>query len=199
MTDITVEKILDLIATGESELVEFKALCHRDYTSSAHTQIRLYDDHLEMWNAGNLPSALTPDALFHEHDSMPRNRKIADAFFFSGFIERWGSGTLRIVEELKKASLPPPQFVSEPGRFRLTFYKQYLTDEHLKKMKLSNRHRIAIAYVKEHGSISNKEYQSISNASKSTATRDLNLLKKNNIFISEGVAGRGIVYKLKGS
>lgn len=54
-------------------------------------QIRLYDDHLEIWNPGNLPPGLTPEALFHEHDSIPRNRRIADAFFYSGLIERWGS------------------------------------------------------------------------------------------------------------
>ena len=36
------------------------ALCHRDYTSLAHSQIRLYDDHLDIWNAGILPPALTP-------------------------------------------------------------------------------------------------------------------------------------------
>ena len=53
-------------------------LCHRDYTSHAHSQIRLYDDHLEIWNAGGLPPALTPEALLQEHDSLPRNRKIAE-------------------------------------------------------------------------------------------------------------------------
>jgi len=38
-------------------------LCHRDYTGQAHSQIRLYDDRLEIWNAGGLPPSLTPDLL----------------------------------------------------------------------------------------------------------------------------------------
>lgn len=175
------------------------SLCHRDYVSSAHNQIRLYDDHLEIWNAGGLPTGLTPEALFHEHDSIPRNRKIADAFFFAGFIEQWGSGTLRIVEELEAANLPEPRFISELGRFRLVFYRHYFTSESLKKMGLSERQLMAVAYVKEHGSISNTEYQTIAKVSKSTATRDLNLLKQKDIFTSEGVTGRGTVYRLKGS
>ncbi|HEX4044920.1 MAG TPA: ATP-binding protein, partial [Gammaproteobacteria bacterium] len=172
-------------------------LCHRDYTSLAHSQIRLYDDHLDIWNAGSLPPALTPEVLFQEHDSMPRNRKIADAFFYLGFIERWGSGTLRIVEELLAAKLPAPQFISESGRFRVTFYKEFLTEEHLKKIGLSKRQIKAVSYAKEHGSISNSEYQEIAKVSQRTATRDLNFLKLKDIFISEGSTGRGTLYKLK--
>lgn len=43
-------------------------VCHRD-TGYAHSQIRLYDDHLEIWNAGGLPPSLTPDLLLQEHDT----------------------------------------------------------------------------------------------------------------------------------
>jgi ATP-dependent DNA helicase RecG len=171
------------------------SLCHRDYTSSAHNQIRLYDDHLEIWNAGSLPAGLTASALFQEHDSIPRNRKIANAFFFAGLIEQWGSGTLRMVEELEAANLPSPRFISELGRFRLVFYRQDFN----KKSEFSKRQLLAIEYVKNHGSISNAEFQSLAKISKSTATRDLNLLKESGILISEGVTGRGTVYKLKGS
>jgi ATP-dependent DNA helicase RecG len=171
-------------------------LCHRDYTSLAHSQIRLYDDHLDIWNAGGLPPALTTEALFQEHDSMPRNRKIADAFFYSGLIERWGSGTLRIAEELHAAKLPAPHFVSDSGRFRVTFYKE-LTEEQFKKLELTPRQVKAVLYVKEHGRISNSEYQAVANVSERTATRELQLLKSKNILISEGSTGRGTVYKLK--
>lgn len=90
-------------------------ICHRDYNSLAHSQIRLYDDHLEFRNVGSLPAALSLEALFHDHDSMPRNRKIAEAFYYAGFIERWGSGTLRMADELKAANLPPPLFESCPS------------------------------------------------------------------------------------
>jgi len=46
-------------------------LCHRDYTSGAHSQIRLYDHHLVIRNAGTLPSALTTEDLLHDHDAIP--------------------------------------------------------------------------------------------------------------------------------
>lgn len=175
------------------------SLCHRDFNSLAHNQVRLYDNRLEIWNSGNLPPGLTPEDLFHEHDSIPRNRCIADAFFYSGLIERWGSGTLRIIEELAAFNLPSPQFISEPGRFKAIFYKEFITRDYLKKSHLSKRQLDAIAYVKEHGSISNTEYQSLTGVSKATATRDLNLLREEGIFILEGSTGRGSIYKIKGS
>lgn len=174
-------------------------LCHRDYNGAAHSQIRLYDDRLEFWNSGGLPPALSPEALFKEHDSLPRNRKIAEVFYYTDLIERWGSGTLRIIEELKIAGLPQPKFVSDSGHFRLTLYKQYFTADYLNKLGLSSRQVTAVAYLKEHGSISNTKYQSIAKVSKATATRELNLLKNKGILSTEGAKGRGVVYKLKGS
>lgn len=172
-------------------------LCHRDYTSLAHSQIRLYDDRLEIWNAGALPPSLTPDLLLQEHDSIPRNRKIAEAFFYAGLIERWGSGTTRMAEELEAAGMPPPTFISEPGRFRLTFHREALAENRLRNMGLSERQLLAIAYAEAHETISNTDYQTIARVSKRTASRELNELKLKNILVAEGIRGRGTIYRLK--
>jgi len=174
------------------------AVCHRDYTSLAHSQIKLYDDHLEIRNMGGLPLSLTTELLFEEHESMPRNRKIAEAFFYAGIIERWGGGTLLMIDALKSAGLPLPQFESAPGRFRVIFYRNPLPTEYSKEAKLSERQLKAIAYVKEYGSISNTEYQALTEVSKRTASRELNTLKVQGVFVSEGSSGKGIIYRLKG-
>ena len=172
-------------------------LCHRDYTSLAHSQIRLYDDRLEFWNAGSLPVALTPELLLVEHDSIPRNSKIAEAFFYMGLIEQWGSGTTRIAHELHAYGYPIPQFKVELGRFRLTFYRTSYTEELLKKANLTERQLKAVAYLKENVVISNSEYQKIAEVSSRTATRELKELKEKGILLSEGTRGRGIIYRLK--
>lgn len=157
---------------------------------------RLYDDRLEIRNAGSLPLALTTEALFHEHDSVPRNRKIAEAFFYAGFIERWGSGTLRMAEGLQAADLPPPQFESTSGRFRLCFYRQPPEIARPKKIVLSERQLTVMAYLKEHESISNAQYQALVGVSKRTASRELNELTEKGVLTSEG-EGRGTIYKLR--
>jgi ATP-dependent DNA helicase RecG len=81
------------------------AVCHRDYRSNTNAQIRLYDDHLELWNPGELPASLTADDLLRDHDSVPRNRLLADCLFYCGLIENWGSGTMRMAEALTVAGL----------------------------------------------------------------------------------------------
>lgn len=173
-------------------------LCHRDYTSGAHSQIRLYDEHLEFWNAGSLPLGLTTEMLFKEHDSFPRNRRIAEAFFYMGLIERWGSGTTRIAKELQAYKHPLPKFKSEAGTFRLYFYRvntDYKEVEPL--LNLTERQLKAVEYVKQHGSITNTKYQEIAQITKRTATRELKKLTDIKIFIQEGITGHGTKYKIK--
>jgi ATP-dependent DNA helicase RecG len=183
--DVTWEYPLEAIREAVTNL-----LCHRDFTTGAHSQIRLYDDRLEFWNAGTLPLPLTTDLLFHEHQSIPRNRQIANIFYAMGFIERWGSGTLRMVEELQKAGLPKPEFSSEAGQFKLAFFKKKFTDEKLQKMGLTERQWLAVTFVRENGQISNAEYQELASISKRTASRELHDLTQKGILTSEG-ASRG--------
>jgi ATP-dependent DNA helicase RecG len=102
-----------------------------------------------------------------------------------------------MAEELETAGMPPPTFASEPGRFRLIFHREVLTEERLRSMGLSERQILAVAYVKEHGTISNTQYQTITGVSKSTATRELNELKAKDVLIGEGAGGRGTTYRLK--
>lgn len=95
---------------------------------------------MDIWNPGSLPPPLTPEILLGEHDSIPRNRKRTEAFFYMGLIERWGSGTTRMASELQREGFPKPQFESSAGRFKVTFFKQLVNDRHLKEHRLSNRH-----------------------------------------------------------
>ena len=173
-------------------------LCHRDYTSGAHSQIRLYDDHLKIWNSGNLPPSLTPEMLLKEHDSIPRNRLIAEAFFYMGLIERWGSGTTRIADELHTAGFPAPEFESKSGRFQVIFHKK-TSEQSLKNPDLSKSQLSAIQYVKDNGSISNTEYQNLTGLSKRTASRELSDLKLKGVFtVTKEGRGRGVLYRLLG-
>ena len=65
-----------------------------------------------------------------------------------------------------------------------------------KRLKLLERQLLAIEYVKEHGSISNAEYQTVTGVSNRTALRDLKELKLKGILISVGGTGRSVIYRL---
>ncbi|MBR3429435.1 MAG: ATP-dependent DNA helicase RecG [Clostridia bacterium] len=69
------------------------AVVHKDYASCNPIQISIYEDHMYIWNDGEMPSNLrTTENLFAKHSSKPFNPKLAHVFFISGMIEAWGRG-----------------------------------------------------------------------------------------------------------
>jgi ATP-dependent DNA helicase RecG len=82
------------ISCGSPPRNVLNALVHRTYMG-AHIQLRVYDDKLSIWNEGGLPLGLTLEELKGEHNSRPRNPKIAKACFMAGYIDAWGRGTLK--------------------------------------------------------------------------------------------------------
>jgi ATP-dependent DNA helicase RecG len=55
------------------------------------------------------------------HESIPRNRLIADVFYRRGLIEKWGRGTNKILAEAKKLACPEPEFEEIAGAFVVRF------------------------------------------------------------------------------
>lgn len=88
------------------------AVAHRDYRSSAASQLRVSDAAVELWNPGHFPPPITPALLHQTHPSVPTNPLLARALYLAGYIEEWGMGSLRIIEALRANGNPPPQFVS---------------------------------------------------------------------------------------
>jgi ATP-dependent DNA helicase RecG len=152
------------------------ALIHRDYFDPhREISIRVYDDHVYVWSPGELPPGITVEDLKKSpHDSSLRNPLLAQVFYFAGWIERWGSGTTRIVELCRRQGLPEPDFRSEKGRFEVIFYKDPYTRERLREMGLNERQVKAVLYVKERGQITLSAFRSlVPEVSEKTLYRDL--------------------------
>lgn len=173
------------------------AVCHRDYLTSALTQVKIHDDRLVVRNMGKLPDRLSPEKLKREHESILRNRRIAEMFFYAGYIERWGGGTLKILEECRKSELPEPEFIDDGYGFSVVFRTDILAEEYLRKLGLNERQIKAVGYVKERGKITNNEYQQACGTSARTATRDLSDLVSKALFQQIGATGKGTSYILK--
>ena len=172
------------------------AICHRDYSDVGQIQIRWHDERLTILNPGELPESLNPEKLKHEHSSKPRNRKIAEVFYYAGLIEKWGSGTLEIINSCRKAGLPEPLFEEKQGGLWLTFLKDTLTDSRLRSMGLGDHQVAAILHAKGRGRITNSEYQDICNVSKRTASRELVELEAKGLLKKVGKTGKGTYYEL---
>jgi len=171
------------------------ALIHRNYMG-AMTQIRVYDDSINVWNGGTLPEGIDSEALKKPHRSNPRNPIIADVCFKGGLIDSWGSGTIKIIDTCKQAELPEPELVEQEGGFSVTLFKNKLTVEQLTKLGLNDRQLKAVEYVKEKGKITNKEYQELFDVARITATRDLTELVEKEVFRSSDTKGAGSFYEL---
>jgi ATP-dependent DNA helicase RecG len=170
------------------------ALIHRDYLVTGDIQIRVYDDSIWFYNTGLLPYPMTIDRIKLEHGSFPRNKLLAMVFYYAGFIEKWGSGTLRIISQFKAHLLPEPDFKEEMGGFSVVFYKEIYNEANLKKLGLNERMTNAILYSKDNGRITNKIYQNINNCARNTASNELNELVVKNFLIESGKKGVGAFY-----
>lgn len=172
------------------------AVVHRDYRSSGKVQVRIYDDRIEFWNPGRLPSSWTPETLKEEHTSEPFNPLIFKMFFWVGEVEEVGSGTNKIVSWCKEWGLPEPEFGISGTSIFVRIRKDILTEDYLRQLGLNERQIKAVMYVKKEGKITNKEYRTLFGGSDRTALRDLTGLCKKGILQKIGTIGRKIEYIL---
>ncbi len=150
------------------------ALIHRDYFNIGNfITIKIYDDRIWFSNPGGLPEGITVQELKKPHQPYLRNPLIAKVFYLAGYIEQYGSGTVRMVEWMKEAGLPEPDYKEELGGFSVYFCKDIYTQNNLRRMELNEQQIKAVMYVKEKGRIANRKYQELWNTSGRTATRDL--------------------------
>jgi ATP-dependent DNA helicase RecG len=170
------------------------ALIHRNYMG-APTQLRVYDNKLQLWNHGSLPVGITLDQLSKSHSSFPRNPILAGACFLGGYIDSWGSGIMKIVDSCKAAGLPTPTLEEDMGGFMVKLFKDRFTEEQLQRLGLNERQIKAVLYVKEKGRITNSEYQTLNNTTAKTAFRDLEELLNNSVFRQKG-ENKGAYYEL---
>jgi ATP-dependent DNA helicase RecG len=78
------------------------AVVHRDYANASDIQIKIFDDKITIFSPGKLYDGITVDALSTDnYQSRIRNKLIAEAFYLTKNIEKYGSGFIRIRKELE--------------------------------------------------------------------------------------------------
>ncbi len=97
------------------------ALVHRDYSNAGGSvSIALYSDRINITNAGSLPKGINLKELSREHASVRRNPLIAHVFYLCGKIEKWGRGTLDMIEDCKAVGNPIPKYEEVGNSFSIT-------------------------------------------------------------------------------
>ncbi len=174
------------------------AVAHKDYSGGVPIQISVYKDKLMIWNEGQLPENWTIETLLEKHASKPFNPDLANAFFRSGYIESWGRGISKIIEQCFDFGLPTPLFYFKSSGFWVEFRKDIYSHNQLKELGVNERQIKAVLFVKDNGKVSNSDYQKINDCSRNTASNDLAELVEKGLFLPSGQKGAGAYYTLNG-
>jgi ATP-dependent DNA helicase RecG len=178
------------------------AICHRDYSiHNAAITLAIFDDRMEIWNNGSLPSLLTIDDLRKKHKSYPRNKKMAWVFYLRRYVETWGTGTTKMIELCHSNNIPEPIFEEYSGGLSVTFKFKEKIGSFSEKLNSplhprQRRERI-IPLLKESGSLSAKEIYTALKVKVSfrTLKTDLLALQQQGRIQQEG-KGKNVVWQL---
>ena len=191
----------------------YNAIAHKDYTGP-DIQMHVYNDHLEIWNEGELPVGYTQETLFRRHSSKPRNLNIANTFFKAGFIDTWGRGYQKIRDGFEPAGIPMPKVENFCGGVQVTIERtafMKMVNGHnlvpdnvpdnvpdtirsvsgLSKVQLSERQKKICDIVKKDSRASATEMSILLSVVPKTVKRDLAAMQKMGVIIREGNAKAG--------
>ncbi|MFO7992029.1 MAG: helix-turn-helix domain-containing protein [Thermoplasmata archaeon] len=171
------------------------AIVHRDYQTTSKTQVRIFDDRIEIWNPGRLPEGWSVETLKQKHESKPFNPLLAKIFFLGGYIEEWGRGTVDMIEDTIEHGLPEPEFEDTGTAIVVTFRKK-ITDKFLKEKGLNERQIEAVKYLKENERIKREKYSNLFDIGATTAYKELDEMIEKGIINRRG-KGRGTYYVLR--
>lgn len=181
------------------------SVCHRNYADKGtDISVAIFDDKVEIWNSGTLPSKISLQDLKRKHESVLRNELIANVFYVRGLIEKWGIGTNKMVDLCKEGGLPEPEFEERTGGIAVTFkFAEPIgviakKSEVTSSIKLSTRQTDILKIIQKHQSVNIQQIMlELENPpSQRMVKKDLNYLKSNG-FIVLKKAARNSLWAIK--
>lgn len=190
----------------------YNSVTHKDY-AGPDIQMHVYNDHVEIWNEGELPMGYDEEVLYGKHSSKPRNRNIADTMFKAGFIDTWGRGYTKISDGFKAAGLPVPSVKSHCGGTLVSFMRGFdvvsgkriggsnvpdnvpdgVTSDvtSLSQVQLNEKQRVICDLIRNNPRISIREMSLVMSLVERTIKRHLATMQKKGVLIREGNTSAG--------
>ena len=181
------------------------AIAHRDYlVQDSCINIDLYDDRIEISNPGE---SLVPICDLENASSKARNPNIMEFLKANNITDKSARGIPTIYQAARNRGLLDPVFANIAGCFKATLFfssphsirdKDWIN--HIsQEFDLKDTQKNAMVYVKNNGSISNREYCNINHMNNRSddrkARRELSDLVNKDLLYVEG-AGPGTRYLL---
>ena len=157
----------------------------------------LLNDRIEVVSAGGFPGHITAENIVQEQFS--RNPKIVKVLYHWNYIEELGIGVDRMIRAMIEAGHPAPEFTANGHTvtvaLRSSMRRMTVAMPEAWKGKLNERQIRAVQYVKEQGSITNREYKELFSVSHALAARELTELLRHGVLIQQK-GGRATLYTL---
>lgn len=172
---------LEIPEPAMRELI-YNAIVHRDYKGT-DIQMKVYDDHIWLWNEGELPAGYSTEALLKEHLSIPRNKLIANVFYKAGFIENWGRGFDKVIKGFRMAGIELPVVENEFGGTSVHIQRKVeAKPDVVNDVNITERQRQIISYITANPKISLVELSEKISISRRTIAAEVTILKEKGII-----------------
>ena len=176
---------LEIPEPAMRELI-YNAIVHRDYKGT-DIQMKVYDDHIWLWNEGELPAGYSTEALLKEHLSIPRNKLIANVFYKAGFIENWGRGFDKVIKGFWVAGIELPVVENEFGGTSVHIQRKVeAKPDVVNDVNITERQKQIITIISSNPQITGIELSKELSVSRRTITEELSVLKEKNILKRSG-------------
>jgi len=174
------------------------AIVHRDYTVvGSEAQIAMFEDRMVFLNPGGLlPGVNVQSLLRSPHQSVRRNPLVASICFTDYWVERYGTGTTRMMSLCREWGLPAPEFLAENDSFQVTFWRDIFAEDHLRRRGLNERQIRTVLMAKAGHPMTRRFLVAECRVPQRTAARDLDDLVEKGLMEREG-KGRNTAYRLK--
>lgn len=187
--EIMERKSVDKIPEKAFREAVANALVHRMWDIPASIKISMYPDKIEISSPGGLPAGLSEDEYLNGQISLLRNPIIGNVFFRLKYIEKFGTGIMRINYAYKNILVKPEyRIFSNSIRIILPVIKS--------DYKLNEAEKRLINILTDSGSMTRNEVEKAVEMEKSKTIRILNGLIDKNIIQKKGM-GRATKYELK--
>jgi ATP-dependent DNA helicase RecG len=154
------------------------SFCHKDYETGQSNEVAIYKDRIEIYNPGAFPEGYEPqDFIDRPERPIRRNPRIARILYYSKDVESFGTGLRRIAETCNAAGVRF-EFRKLKSGFVVCFFRSNEKADKKpikadKKPIKADRQNIVIEYIKNNGSVSNKEARELLSLADSTTKRVL--------------------------
>ena len=170
------------------------AIIHRDYYYNGSILLSIFDDRIEINSTGGLINTLSLNDIYNGV-SESRNPNFAEIFHRLNYVENYGTGIGRIMNEYKGSNLKPTIELSE-NVFKITLPNRNSIENKVSEFNANSQEEIIVNYIKEKNKITRAEVERLLNIGNSRSKQIINKLLEDNILIKEGT-GKNTYYVLK--